>query len=323
MEDLIALFPQQLSDAIELGQRSPLNASTTPIHNVIITGLGGSGIGGRLVKSLSNPRVPVDVVNDYDLPSYANENTLVVVSSYSGNTEETLSAMNQAIDKGCQITAITSGGRVKELCDEHQLQFIEIPGGNPPRSQLGFSLVQQFFVLHAFGMIDDHTAELQASVQLLEEGQEAIKELARTITSDLVGSMPVIYCSSSSEPIAIRWRQQINENSKMLCWHHVLPEMNHNELVGWEKVPNDVSLILLRDSDEHERTSARFKICSDIFSRARSVNEIWPEGNSRIERAFYHIHLGDWVSLYLANENQVDPIDIKNIDYLKNALSEI
>lgn len=323
MEALIAGFPQQLAEAIELGENNPISPNAQEVRNVVITGLGGSGIGGRLVKALTSPRVPIDVINDYDLPRFANEHTLVVVSSYSGNTEETVSVMEQALQKGCQVVAITSGGKVRAMCESNELQWIEIPGGNPPRSQLGYSLVQQFFILHAFGIIDDHATELKNAVRLLNESQGSIKAKARTLAADLKGKMPVLYCSNTIEPVAIRWRQQINENSKMLCWHHVLPEMNHNELVGWELLPDDVALILLRNNNEHPRTSSRFDICRDIFNTASSVNEIWAEGNSKVEQAFYHIHLGDWASLYLAEENAVDPIDIKNIDYLKNALSDL
>lgn len=323
MEELIAEFPSQLARAIELGQKNPISNGSSEIQNVVITGLGGSGIGGKLVQSLSHACVPIEVINDYDLPDYASKKTLILVSSYSGNTEETVSAMKQAIDRGCQIVAVTSGGEVKELCEKNNLQFIEIPGGNPPRSQLAYSLVQQFFVLHAYNLIGDYTAALQGAASLLENKQEEIKVAARNLAAKLKGKMPVLYCSSNIEPVAIRWRQQLNENSKALCWHHVLPEMNHNELVGWELLPEDVALVLLRTNTEHPRTKARFSICESIFAKASSADEFWAEGESAIEQVFYLIHLGDWASLYLAYENEVDPMDIKNIDYLKNALTEL
>ncbi len=147
MEQLVAAFTKQLEEAIEIGQKASLSPCDKTLQNIVITGLGGSGIGGRIVAQLvqENANLPIFINNNYTLPGFVNEKTLVIVSSYSGNTEETLAAMKQALSKGAEVACITSGGEVNELAKTHHLNVINIPGGNPPRTMLAYSLTQQFF----------------------------------------------------------------------------------------------------------------------------------------------------------------------------------
>ncbi|MFO0433843.1 MAG: SIS domain-containing protein, partial [Sphingobacteriaceae bacterium] len=231
MKTLVDSFTEQLKRAKEIADKAVISPAKN-IHNIIITGLGGSGIGGTIISELINDSctVPILVNKDYFLPSFANSNTLLIVSSYSGNTEETLQVMNEAIAKKVQIVCVTSGGKVLELAKQHQFEFIEIPGGNPPRSCIGYSLVQLIKILIAKGFAPASLmTDLENSIQLLQEEKASIKVNAMTIAKKLSGQIAVIYSLGSCEGVSVRFRQQINENSKALCWHHVFPEMNHNE----------------------------------------------------------------------------------------------
>jgi len=325
MKTLIANFSKQLQEALEIGRKTNLGAPNKPIHNVLISGLGGSGIGGTIVSQLvqGEATVPINVNKDYFIPSYVNSETLVIISSYSGNTEETLSAMKNACDQQATVVCVTSGGEVLETAQKHDLPHIIIPGGMPPRACLAYSLTQLFFVLNAYGIIgDSFIQKIEAAIDLLNEEKENIQNTARNISSSLKGKIPIIYSIASNEGIGIRWRQQLNENAKMLCWHHVFPEMNHNELVGWKSATDDLAVILLRNDDDYKKTKTRIEICKGIFAKdVSTIVEVNSKGKSDIERALYLIHIGDWVSYLLSEENNVDAMEIDVINFLKSELA--
>ncbi|MFZ6050719.1 bifunctional phosphoglucose/phosphomannose isomerase [Halocola ammonii] len=327
MKQLIEQFPKHIQHALEIGQKANFNTAKKQVENVVITGLGGSGIGGKIVSQLvsKEANVPILVNNDYTLPGFVNEKSLVIVSSYSGNTEETLTAMRTALDRGAEVACITSGGEVLEMAGKENLDHVVIPGGNPPRAMFGYSAVQQFFILNAYGVIpSNHIDELSAASDLLTTNKEAIKEKAGEIVKAFDGRTPVIYIESHLEGVAVRWRQQLNENSKILCWHHVFPEMNHNELVGWKGGSNQLSVLMLRTKDDQKRNAFRMDVCKPIFEgKCDRVNELWAEGESAVERAFYLIYVGDWVSQLMAEKREVDPVEIEVIEYLKGELSKV
>lgn len=235
MKELVQNFSTQLREAKSIADKA-LVAPGKNIQNIVISGLGGSGIGGSIVSELISDScsVPVCINKDYHLPAFVSATTLLIISSYSGNTEETLSAMEQGMAKQAQIVCISSGGKVLELAKQHQFDFIEIPGGFPPRSCIGYSLVQLLKVMVNKGFAKASLfSDLDKAIQLLDKESASIKKEAMEIAGALKGKIPVIYSLGSSEGVVVRFRQQINENSKMLCWHHTFPEMNHNELVGW------------------------------------------------------------------------------------------
>jgi glucose/mannose-6-phosphate isomerase len=293
----------------------------------LVTGLGGSGIGGNLVSELTAGQlnIPFLVNKDYHLPAFVNEHTLVIVSSYSGNTEETLSAFETALQKSAKIVVVSSGGKTIEIAREKGLDHIMIPGGNPPRSCLGYSAVQQLFILNKLGLIENgFEKELQSAVDLLKNEQSNIQQEAKELAKKLHNKIPVIYTIGENESVAVRFRQQINENSKMLCWHHVVPEMNHNELVGWKKASEDWAVVYLRNTTDFQRNQRRIEINKDVIANyTNNIYEIWSKGDSKIEKAFYLIHLTDWVSLYIAELNGVDVVEVKVIDHLKKELAKV
>jgi len=325
MQQLVTAFPQQILSAVEISKNSTLSFKEG-IQNIVISGLGGSGIGGKLISAIVADTCPLPIVcnNDYHLPTFANHNSLVVICSYSGNTEETVAVMEAALEKECQIICITSGGRVLELAQEHNLQHIIIPGGNPPRSMLAYSLIQLIHVMGALGFAPEGAMDqVEDSAVYLAENQEEIFNAAESIGPHLAGKFPILYSSTLLEPVIVRWRQQLNENSKMLCSHHVIPEMNHNELVGWERGSEEVVVIMLRSELDFTRTAARMDICEKIFNDKSEVIIINGIGKSLIEQFFQLIHLGDWISLVLAEAHEVDAMTIDNINLLKDKLANL
>ena len=327
MKLLVQKFIHQIKDAISVGESAKLNNPNKKITNVLITGLGGSGIGGKIVSQLTvqQLKVPVNINNDYIIPNYVNENTLVIASSFSGNTEETLSALELAMEKGAEIACITSGGKLLELAMEKGYNHIVLPTERSPRAMLTYSLIQQFFLLFNYGLIDaQFKKELQNSILLLQENEAAIKSFAKEVAQGLYGKTGVLYAEANFEGVVTRMRQQINENAKSLCWHHVLPEMNHNELVGWAGGKNEYAVVMLRTAFDHPRTSVRMDISKTIIAEyTSSLFEFTAKGESIIEQSLYLILFGDWVSVYLAELNQVDSIEVKVIDYLKGELAKL
>ena len=326
MQELIERFPDQLEEAIELGSGVTLKPCSDDIHHVVVTGLGGSGIGGKLVADLLHKRlnVPLWINNDYDLPAFVDEHTLVIANSYSGNTEETLSAAEEAMKRRAQIVCITSGGRLAEQAEINSLPIYKIPAGNPPRAMLAYSSTMIFYTLQQFGLIDDFfRAELSAAAALIRSSREEIKARAIELAEDLQGTIPVIYSPSQQEAVAIRWRQQLNENSKVLCWHHVVPEMNHNELVGWSGGSNRFSVIALITEPMHPRVKLRMEFSlREMRELTDNIFRLEARGESPLQQAYFLIHLGDWVSEYLAQVKEVDSMDIAIIDKLKSELAQ-
>jgi len=327
MQKLVANFSKQLTEAIAIGSNAKLTASANNISNVLICGLGGSGIGGSIVAELvaGNATVPINVTKGYFIPAYVNENTLVIISSYSGNTEETLNCMELAMAKNAKIVGITSSGKVLEICKAKNFDCIVVPGGMPPRSCLGYSLTQLFFVLGFHKIIsNNYKAELEAAVTLIDKEETTIISEAKKIAATIHGKIPVIYATTYNEGIAIRFRQQLNENSKILCWHHIVPEMNHNELVGWTEKNENLSVLFFLDKDDYARNLARVDINKEVIKKhVSSVTDIYSKGNSIIEKAIYFIHLGDWISVALAELRGVDAVEVNVINHLKSKLSEL
>ena len=327
MKNYIKNFPNQIREAIIIGQNALLNPAINSIQNVLICGIGGSGIGGTIASKMiqKTANIPVLINNEYGVPAFVNEHTLVIISSYSGNTEETLSAMKQAINQKAQIACITSGGEVLELAKQHQLNVIQIPGGNPPRACLGYSLVQQLFLLAHYGIISNQfISDLNNSLSLIEGKQNDILQKADALANQLFGKIPVIYSSDIYNAVAIRFCQQLNENSKMLCWQNKLPELNHNEIVGWTETNPSLSVVFIKCEEDYYRTKERMEFTENLVKNyAGGVHEIQTVGNSAIERVIYLINLTDWVSVKLADLKQVDSIEINVINALKNKLSTL
>ena len=327
MKKLVLDFPIQLHEAIIIGKNHRFSASLKEFNNVVVTGLGGSGIGGSIVQNyvFDKLKIPFTVNKDYQLPAFVTRKSLVIVCSYSGNTEETLMAMRQAIKKRATIVCITSGGEVAELANSKRLDCILVPAGMPPRSCLGYSLVQLLYVLAYFGLTGyQFEKEIKRAIKTMKDNEAETQKKAMGIARKILGKLPIIYSAGNYEGVAVRFRQQLNENSKMLAWHGVIPEMNHNELVGWRDDAQDKAVIILRNKDDYERVQLRVEIIKKIIRKhTGTIIEIYSEGKSYWEEAFYLIHLTDWVSVMLADLRELDATEVKVIDFLKKSLAKV
>lgn len=331
MNELISSFPKQLEDAYSGFQKLSLpnfEKKDREIHNIVVVGLGGSGIGGNLIQTLTRSllKVPYQVCKTYNLPNYIGRNTLLIASSFSGNTEETLASLEEAQRKGAYIACLTSGGKVQEIA--HQKGFDLVPLKSLaacPRAHLPYSAISLLLLLHHYDLIDtDFENEIKETIASLEMNNEDIKAEAKKIAIPLKDKLPILYADAILEPMLIRFQQQINENAKQLCHVAVFPEMNHNELVGWnlpKEILSKTHILLFHSDYDHERVNKRMEICEEIFNKhTHSITHIKAKGNSFLEQVFYLIYLTDWVSYYLAEENGVDPFPVEVINYLKSSL---
>lgn len=328
MDKLIARFTEQLTEAVQIGKAAKIKKPKSKINKVFVAGLGGSGIGADFVSAIitQEAQVPYLVSKGYKIPKYVDKHTLAIVSSYSGNTEETISSFKQLEKTGAKIIVISSGGKLINAAKRKKYDYIQVPGDWPsPRACLGYSTVAQLAVLAHLGFISDRSLKsISKSVKLIDKESTAIKRSARSIAKKLYKKMPVIYCEDRIEPAAVRLRQQINENAKKLCWHHVIPEMNHNELVGWKDKNKDLVVLYLRNSDDYKRNQIRMEINQKIIKKLTpNIINIQSKGTDLVQRLMYLVHMGDWISWYLSQLRGQDAIEVDVIDYLKSELSKV
>ncbi|MCS6987915.1 MAG: bifunctional phosphoglucose/phosphomannose isomerase [Chloroherpetonaceae bacterium] len=327
------LYQQFETEFVTLNSRAKISKSKT--KNIVVTGLGGSAIGGDLMRAYLSEEcdVPILVNRNYALPAFVNSSSLVIVSSYSGNTEETISAYQDAMRRKAQIVCITSGGKVEELALTHRHYLVKIPAGAPPRAAIGYLFAPMLETLAKFGFIADKKSDIAETAQYLKEKSRAYADfkrkgnLAVAIAKKCYGKLPIIYASDDvASAVAARWKGQICENAKTLAYANVFPELNHNELVGWNQYPDLLKrtvVIMLHDEGDRPRNAFRMRVTKSIVKKcASSVIDVESEGKSLLARLFSLILLGDWVSYYLAILNGVDPTPVEAIDFLKQALSK-
>jgi glucose/mannose-6-phosphate isomerase len=333
---LVAALPDHIEAAAETIKdlSLPFTAGMPTKASVVITGLGGSAISGDLARAAagSEIKIPLIVNRDYDLPAFANHSTLVITCSYSGNTEETLGVYAEAKAAGADIVCITSGGLLAELAGQDSFPVVSLPGGLPPRSALGYALTALLGVLRAKGIVPDMSDEIRESVALLRVLREkyrperpAAENPAKQLAVELHEKIVAVYGSSAiMEAAAYRWRSQIAENAKNMAFHHVLPEMNHNELVGWlhpEAALKNIGVVFLRDPEDHPQVRKRFDLTREVIEgKAGVVREIRSEGKSRLARILSLVYLGDFTSLYMAYLNRLDPTPVAVIEEFESKL---
>lgn len=324
MEKLVAQFPSQLEDALNIQSNLQFSKEGFYPANIVISGLGGSAIGGGIVKDYVYPLIdmPIYVNRHYFLPAYVKENTLLIICSYSGNTEETISALEDGILKKANIVCIASGGKIEQIAKEKGLNLLKLPEGFQPRAALGYIIAQMLFVLSEVKVIGkSYVEEIKSAIQLLNQEKEYIQEHSKQLAVDLKDKFPILYSSNAIQDITTRWKQQLNENAKTLTWDNVFPEMNHNEIVGWSKDLQDFAVIILRNDNDFGRIQQRMELTMTLIKKCtESVFEVHSKGTNFFERALYLIHYGDWLSLHLAKQNGVDANDVENIDFIKKNL---
>lgn len=327
--DMLELI-RSLPDQIEQAQGYKIPDVKKP-QKIFICGMGGSAISGDLAKLIaSNTTIPIEVIRDYSLPPYASEGDLLIASSYSGNTEETISAFFDGLSKKLQTFVISSGGKLIEHAKENKLPYVQIPEGYPPRTALGYLLTPIVLLFRNLGLIDDVTTKSFTQVpqflRQLQTDMESEESLAIKLAAKYYMRIPVIYCSTRLYPIALRWKAQINENSKAFCHTMEFPEMNHNEINGIKNPKNrceNLWVTFLVDADDNPRVKLRFEITKELIeSSVQGYSFVESKGDDPLKRIFYLLYLGDYVSYYLAKYYNEDPIDIPRISELKRRLGQ-
>lgn len=322
-----------IRDAVSLCSSLELPITGERCKGVIVLGMGGSAIGGDLVGSYLSRTlsVPLFVNRSYELPAFANDSMLIIASSYSGTTEETLSAFEQAVSKKLPIFCITTGGTLGRRAKELGLPVVSPKPGMQPRAALAYSFVPILLALEKLGFTSGEANNLERAAAMADTITErcGITKLddrnpAFKLGGDLVHRIPIIYAAADEGSLALRWHGQMNENAKHFASSNVVSEMNHNELEGWLH-PVDLvercSMVLLRTSDEHPRIAKRFEIMKAMFRNKQvDVFECVAEGETRIERLFSLISLADWISYYMALFSGIDPTSIEAIDEFKQKL---
>ena len=318
--------PHQLEDALWRVESAALSGFDAPL-GLVVCGMGGSAIGADLARGAigSRARRPLVTSRDYSPPSWLGEGALVLCSSYSGNTEETLSAYDAVGSTGAQRVVMTTGGKLAEAARADGVPVIGVPSGMQPRAAVAYMTVGALEVAALAGVCDSLRAEVEAASALLRslleewgpEGsdEEGPKALARR----LVGKVPVVYGAELSAPAAVRWRAQLNENAEIPAFDGVLPEMDHNEICGWGQPT--FTAIFLEDEDQNPRVKRRIELTADVVEAAGSpVERITSRGASPTERLLSLVLLGDLTSLYLAVLNGVDPTPVDRIEDFKQRL---
>ncbi len=332
MYNLLTGFPAQWQKGKEVATEVDPGFSVRGKDQIVIAGMGGSAIGGDLLRTLafSHADLPVSVSRGYTLPASVTSNAVVFISSFSGNTEETLSAMEDALNRKATVVCVASGGAVIERAKERNLVYVQIPGGMPPRAALGYSLASLLMIAGKVGILETPASAWSETQSLLEKQTQELADLsgnrALDLADELTHRLPFIYSGSVlTEAVNLRWRCQINENSKKLAAGNYFPELNHNEIMGWEESGErgrDIGVVVLRDQSDPPRVQQRIDVTRVLLAdRVGFWTEIHSEGNSELARLMSLVNLGDWVSFYLAMLLDVDPTPIGMINKLKETLA--
>lgn len=315
MLQVIKDFPKQCREALDLPRGISISEEIT---SIVVIGMGGSAVGGDLLKTyLHDTKIPIFVIRDYKVPKFVDNYTLVFVVSYSGNTEETLSAFRDAKEKGAKIIGITSGGKLAEECKK----IIKIPSGLQPRASLGYLFFPMLGILHNSEIVSVNNSELNEMLGIIKNVEQFNSE-GEALAKKIKEKIPIVYASQLLEPVAFRWKTQMNENSKMACFYNIFSEMNHNEIAGYKGMDRKYIAILLKDKHDNERIKKRMDICRDLMQERVNVEEVEIKGESLLARMISTIFLGDFVSYYLAILNRVDPSPVEIIESLKKKLVE-
>jgi len=342
MIGLLEDFVEKMKDSLHLGEEFPLTPDLLSISpdrfkNILVLGMGGSAIGGDLLSHYlaDELSIPLLVIRGYEVPKFVGEDSLVFAVSYSGNTEETISALNKSLNAKAKVIALTSGGKFAELSKEKNFPFIKVPIGIQPRAAIPYLFFPMLKVLERMGLIKEINQEIKEALDILQglcraySSESPLKNnLAKKIALKLYQYLPLVYGSEGLlEAVAMRWKTQINENSKWPCFWNVFSELNHNEIVGYEienNINRLVKIIYLEDKEGSLRINQRREITQKIIgNKVAEFITCHSSGKGKLARMFSLIYLGDLVSYYLAILNQVDPSPVACIENLKKELARL
>ncbi len=340
LDDLKMIHERDAQDALgvsgrqwqQLGYEFVLPESFRPdhIYNVVCAGMGGSAASAMMARTWLQIGEPFEIVRDYDIPAYADQDTLCIVVSYSGNTEESISALAQAEAKGAQIAVIAKGGKLQEFAAKKGLAFLQIPDAGQSKYSLWYMLKAIVTVFEACKLTEGKAAEMAGRQEWLRDqldkwrpDRATAHNEAKQIALELAGKSVVVYAGPKLAPVASKWKISFNENAKQVAWWSQYPEMNHNEFIGWTKQPvhKPYAIIDLRSDLEHERVRKRFEVSERLLSGIRPAPIIVrPAGDTLLQQMLYTVALGDFVSTYLALLGGVNPSSGDIVEKLKKEL---
>ena len=304
----------------------------TDIRSIVVGGMGGSALPALLAQPILNMPAPLEVVRGYDIPAYVDSHTLFIASSYSGNTEETMTMLDQAEARGAEVCVLTSGGELQKRAESRGYMMVQLPQVTQPRYAIFYGIHALLVLLHAAGMISE-TPEtlLHSAINLLGDAADqwrpdkaTAQSQAKQLAQELIGKSIVMYAGPKLFPAAYAWKTNINENAKQLAWASQLPEASHNEFIGWTKQPvsKPYAVVELRSNLENAHVGQQFAVTERLLSGTRpSPLVIEPQGSSIVEQLLWSVLLGEFVSIYLALLNGLDPTPIELVSELKRRMS--
>ncbi len=307
-------------------------AVSSDVETIVVAGMGGSALAAGIAKSWLNVDVPFEIVKNYEVPNYVNEKTLVIASSYSGNTEETLAALERAKAKNARIVVIASGGKLVDIARENSFPLVVLPANIQPRMAVNYNLRGLVQILESYNIVQGKYEEIALAHDWLKKEVEKWlpdvgenENLAKQLALKIAGKTPVIYAGEVMAPVAYKWKISFNENAKNVAFYNQLPEFNHNEFIGWTSHPIEKPFAVfdLISGFENKRTLQRFAISDQLLSGKRpKANTIELAGDSAIKQMLWGSILADFVSIYLAILNGVDPTPVDLIEKLKEELAK-
>jgi len=327
-------FAKLCRHAWQLASDFKLPTDFGAFNKIVILGMGGSAIGGDLVSSLINneAKVPVITYRGYLLPSFVDSKTLIIASSYSGNTDETLSAFIDSLKTGAKHLVITTGGVIKTTAESNGIPVFHFNYKSQPRAALPFSFIPLLIFLQKLNLISDKSNDIAEAISVLKDYSQELNERvplksnqAKQLAIDLHGKLPVIYGSEITSEVAHRWKTQLNENSKAWAFHEVFPELNHNAIVGYsfpQEIASAIMVILVKSSFLSDPVKKRYRITCELLEKAGiSYNSVSGLGERPLSQMMSLILLGDYASFYLSILNKTNPTPVEEIDFLKSQLA--
>lgn len=303
---------------------------TQPVENIVWAGMGGSALPAVIVQSWPRVKIPFEITRDYQIPAHVGPKTLFIASSYSGNTEETLEALARAEEAAAQIVVIAAGGKLADKAREKGYPLFAIPAGIQPRMATFYFVNAFLHIVKNLNITVEDVSELaqvgewlKAESALWAADQSLDTNLAKQLTTQLVGKTVIMYAGPKLFPAANKWKICFNENAKNTAWSNYYPEFNHNEFIGWSSHPVEkpFGVVEIRSNLEHERTLKRFEVTERLLSGMRpSPIVVVPKGETLLQQLAWSFALGDFVSIYVGILNGVNPTPVELVEKLKQEL---
>lgn len=324
MYQVLLDFPKQFKRALAFSKNVSVSGE---FDNIIVSGMGGSSLPGELIKTCFSSKIPIFVNRDYSLPEIASKKSLIFASSYSGNTEETLSVYKEAKKRHLKTVGFCSGGQLEQLCKQDKTPFIKYPAEAPgfqPRFALGYAFAAMTRVLSNSGIIKDYSRYVSDTSNFLEKNKKCLENNGISLAKKLKEKTPIIYTSDRLKALGYAWKLKLNETSKILAFYNFFPELNHSEMVAYTNKPKGKFIVvILRDENDYKKILKRMEITAGLIKKKGvDVNIFDLKGKSTLSKIFYSIYLVDWISYYLAIENGIDPTPVKIADDFKKRLKK-